>query len=168
VRQPKVECDPESELPYPCPRRAFVDPPEEMPMTATDSNRKALGEFIRHYEKSAFNTCKKQHWPVTAGPPMRIQRPEDAVPMYGRKPTRVPLNVMKEVRAGLETDVKKGVLERVPVGEADTWCSHMVIQPKKKRRARRTVDLASLSKAGRHESHHTRSAQGLSQLGSSS
>jgi hypothetical protein len=54
--------------------------------------------------------------------------------------------------------VKKGVLERVPVGEADTWCSLIVIQKKKNRRARRTVDLARLSKAGRHESHHTRSA----------
>jgi hypothetical protein len=34
----------------------------------------------------------------------------------------------------------------------------MVIQPKKNGRARRTVDLAGLSKAGRHESRHTRSA----------
>ena len=34
----------------------------------------------------------------------------------------------------------------------------MVIQPKKNGRARRTVALAKLSKAGRHESHHTRSA----------
>ena len=34
----------------------------------------------------------------------------------------------------------------------------MVIQPKKNGTARRTVDLSGLSKAGRHESHHTRSA----------
>ena len=33
----------------------------------------------------------------------------------------------------------------------------MFIQPKKNRRARGTVDLARLSKAGSHESHHTRS-----------
>ena len=89
---------------------------------------------------------------------MKIHTPEDAVPMYCRKPTKVPLHFMKEVRAGLESDVLKGVLERVPVGEADTWCSRMVIQPKKNGRARRTVDLAKLSRAGKHESHHTRSA----------
>jgi hypothetical protein len=65
---------------------------------------------------------------------------------------------MKEVRAGLEADVKEGFLERVPVGEADTWCLCMVIQPKKNGRARRIVDLARLSKAGRHVSHHIRSA----------
>ena len=34
----------------------------------------------------------------------------------------------------------------------------MVIQPKKNGRARRTVDLSGLSRACRHESHHTRSA----------
>ena len=64
-------------MPCSCPRRTFVDPPEEMPMAATASNRKALEEFIRkHYETNAFNTCKRQHWPVTAGPPMRIHTPE--------------------------------------------------------------------------------------------
>jgi hypothetical protein len=34
----------------------------------------------------------------------------------------------------------------------------MVIQPKKNGRARRTVELSGLIKAGRQESHHTRSA----------
>jgi hypothetical protein len=62
------------------------------------------------------------------------------------------------VRGGLEADVRMGDLERAPDGEADTWCSRIVIDPKKNGRARRTVDLAKLSKAGQHESHHTRSA----------
>ena len=61
VRQPVGECDPESELQFSCPRRTFVDPPEEIPMAATANNRKALEEFIRkHYKMSAFNTCKRQ------------------------------------------------------------------------------------------------------------
>ena len=47
ARQPVGECDPASELPCSCPRRTFVDPPEEMPMAATASNRKDLEEFIR-------------------------------------------------------------------------------------------------------------------------
>jgi hypothetical protein len=42
------------------------------------------------------------------------------------------------------------ILERVPVGEADMWCSRMVIQPKKNGTAR-TVDLSGLSKVGRHQ-----------------
>ena len=74
-----------------------MNPPEVLPMPATESNRKALEEYIKeHYKSSAFNTCKRQHWPVTTGALMR--------------------------------------------------------------RARRTVDLSGLSRAGKHESHNTRSA----------
>jgi len=159
IRQPKGECDPENELPCSCPRRVFIDPPDKLPMPATDSNKKALENWIKEYYKAgAFNTCKRQHWPITAGLPMKIHTREDATRIYCRRPTKVPLHFREEVKAGLEADVKKGVIERVPVGEKDTWCSRMVIQPKKDGRARRTVDLSGLSKVGRHESHHTRSA----------
>ena len=34
----------------------------------------------------------------------------------------------------------------------------MLIQPKKLERARRKVDMSGLRRAGKHESHHTRSA----------
>ena len=159
TRQPKGQCDPESDLPCSCPRRTFTDPPDKLPMPATDSNKKAMETWIKeYYRASAFNTCKRQYWPVTAGPPMKIHTNENATRIYCRKPTKVPLHFREEVRAGLEADVKKGVLERVPVGEKDTWCSRMVIQPKKNGRPRRTVDLSGLSRVGRHESHHTRSA----------
>jgi hypothetical protein len=155
----KGKCDPESDLPCSCPRRVFVEPPDQLPVPATASNRKVLEEVIKnHFSAGAFNTCKRQHWLITAGPPMKIHTPPDAPRVYCRRPTKVPLHFREEVKAGLEADVKKRVLERVPVGEADTWCSRMVIQPKKNGRARRTVDPSGLSKAGRHESHHTRSA----------
>jgi hypothetical protein len=101
-------------------------------MPATPSNRKVLENFIKnHFKAGAFNTCKRQHWPITAGPPLKIHTPPDAPRVYCRRPTKVPLHFREEVKAGLEADVKKGVLERVPVGEADTWCSRMVTQPKK-------------------------------------
>ena len=32
-----------------------------------------------------------------------------------------------QVKADIEADVKKGILERVPAGEHDTWCSRIVI-----------------------------------------
>ena len=159
LRQPPGECDPESEIPCSCPRRTFTDPPTHMPMPATDSNRKALEDYLKEYFKSsAFNTCKRQSWPITAGQPMRMHTTPDAVPVYHRKPTKVPLHFREEVRAGLEADVKKGILRRVPQGEPDNWCARMVIQPKKNGRARRTVDLSGLSRASTHESHHTRTA----------
>ena len=57
----------------------------------------------------------------------------------------------------IEADVNRGILERVPPGVPDTWCTRMVITRKKDGEPRRTVDLAALSKAGIRETHHTRS-----------
>ena len=143
VRQPKGEHEPESELPCSCPRRDFVDPLEVLPMPATESIMEALEEFIKeHYKSSAFNKYKRQQWPITSGAPLKIHTPADAVCTYCRKAKKVPLYFRNGVRAGLEADVKKGVLKRVPMGEPDTWCSCMVIQPKKLGRARRTVDMS--------------------------
>ena len=62
------------------------------------------------------------------------------------------------VKADIEAGVMKGILERVPVGEPDSWCSRLVIQEKKNGKARRTVDLSYLSKFGLAESHHSPSA----------
>ena len=39
----------------------------------------------------------------------------------------VPPKFREEVRAGLIADVRKGVLERAQVEDADRWCSRTVI-----------------------------------------
>ena len=159
ARQPEGECDPESPLPCQCPRRCFTDPPESIPMPPTESNIPALEEFIRkHFKALAFNQCRRQPWPVTSGKPMKIHTKPGTKPYCCKRPTMIPLHYRDQVRADIEADVKKGVLERVPEGEPDTWCSRLVIQPKKNGLARRTVDLSYLSKHGIEESHHTRSA----------
>ena len=48
---------------------------------------------------------------------------------------------------GIEEDVKRGILEKVPPGVPDTWCTRMVITAKKD----------GSPKAGVRETHHTRS-----------
>ena len=77
---------------------------------------------------------------------MKIHTKPDTVPCCCQKPTVVPLNFRAKVKADIEADVMKGILERVPVGEPDSWCSRLVIQEKKNGKARRTVDLSYLSK----------------------
>jgi hypothetical protein len=53
-------------------------------------NRKVLEEYIKnHFRAGAFNTCKRQHWPITAGPPMKIHTPPEAPRTYCRRPTEV-------------------------------------------------------------------------------
>ena len=50
---------------------------------------------------------------------MRMHTAENAVPMYCRTPTKIPLHFHEEVRKGLETDVMKGILEKALAGEDD-------------------------------------------------
>ena len=84
----------------------------------------ALKDFIKDwYAASAYNVCKIR--PRTAGPAMK----PDAAPVYVTKPSPVPLHFRQEVKAGLDANVAKGVLERVPMGTANTWCTRMVITP---------------------------------------
>jgi hypothetical protein len=92
-------------------------------MPATASNRKVLEEYIKnHFKAGAFNTCKRQHWPITAGPPMKIHTPSDAPRTYCRRPTKVPLHFREEVKAGLESDVKKR-----SVGEGASGTSRLLV-----------------------------------------
>jgi hypothetical protein len=153
--QPVGECDHESEIPCQCPRREFVDPPNSMPYQAT---LEKLEDWLKdYYASSAFNICKRQTMPSTAGPPMRIHTRSDVVPCVVHKPSPVPLHWRAQVRAGLDADVRRGVLGKVPPDTPVTWCTRMVLQPKKNGNVRRTIDLHALSKAGIRETHHTRS-----------
>ena len=150
-------CDPDSPLPCRCPRRRVVDPPERIPFPANTGNRAKLEELIKeYYSDSAFSQCKRQTMPCTEGPPMRIHTDPSAVPLAVHKPIAVPLHYRAEVKANIDADVKRGVLEKVPPGVPVTWCTRMVITPKKDGRPRRTVDLSALTKAGVRETHHTR------------
>jgi hypothetical protein len=93
-----------------------------MPFPATRSNIPVLEEWIKDYFKdSAFNQCKRQEWPPTNGNPMRIHTKPETIPYCCKKPTMVPLNFRAQVKADIEADMKKGILERVPASEHDTW-----------------------------------------------
>ena len=128
-------------------------------MPATASNRGSLEEYIKDwYASSAFNVCKRQAWPRTAGPAMKIFTKPDATPVCITKPAPVHLHFRKEVKAGLDADLAKGVLERVTISTQDTWCMRMVITPKKDGTPRRTIDLSAITRAGIRQTHHTRSA----------
>ena len=60
-----------------------------------------------------------------------------------------------EVKAGLDEDVRLGVLEKVPIGDRVTWCHGMVIYAKKNGKPRRTVDFQALNVYAARETHHT-------------
>ncbi len=61
------------------------------------------------------------------------------------------------VKAGLDRDVRLGIIEQVPIGEPVTWCHHMVICAKKDGTPRRTIDFQPLNTHATRETHHTMS-----------
>jgi hypothetical protein len=67
THQPPGKCDPESDVPCSCPRRRFVDPPDQIPMPATRNNVPALEGWIKeYYKESAFKqsriVARNQRW----------------------------------------------------------------------------------------------------------
>ena len=91
------------------------------------------------------------------GPPLRLLLDEDATPIAHHTPIPVAIHWQDEVKAGLDQDVRLGVLEEVPVGKPVTWCHRMVICAKKNGKPRRTVDFQALNKHAFRETHHTQS-----------
>ena len=142
-----------------CPTRTPVPPPpEQLPYAATDDNREKLQQFlVDYYKSSTFNICPHQPLPLMDVPPMHMTISQDATPVAHHKAIPVPLHWRDEVKAGLDRDVRLGVLEPVPIGEPVTWCHRMVVCAKKDGTARRTVDFQALNKFATRETHHTQS-----------
>ena len=112
-----------------CPRRARPPAkPTTLPMPATEANRAALQiHLLRIYAQSTFNTCPHQPLPRMTGPPLRLMLDEDATPVAHHTPIPVAIHWQDEVKAGLDQDIRLGVLEKVPIGTPVTWCHRMVI-----------------------------------------
>ena len=150
---------PDTPRPCSCPRR--TQPPTrltELPYPATEDNRGKLENFLlERYKASTFNTCEHQPLPLMDGPPLRLMIDPHATPTAHHSPIPVPLHWQEEVKAGLDRDVRLGVLEQVPVGEPVTWCHRMVTCAKKNGTLRRTIDFQPLNAHATRETHHTQS-----------
>ena len=96
-----------------CPRRAEpLTKPTTLPMPATEANRETLQKhLLRIYAQSTFNTCPHQPLPRMTGPPLRLMLDEDATPVAHHTPIPVAIHWQDEVKAGLDQDVRLGVLE---------------------------------------------------------
>ena len=64
-------------------------------------------------------------------PPLKLMVDNNAKPVAFHKAIPVPLHWQSEIKAGLDRDVRLGVLEQVPVGEPVTWCHRMVVCAKR-------------------------------------
>lgn len=87
--------------------------------------------------------------------PMRLMVEPDAKPVAHHSPVPVPIHWQEEVKAGLDQDVRLGVIEAVPIGEPVKWCHRMVICAKKNGKPRRKVYFQPLNVHATRETHHT-------------
>ena len=142
-----------------CPKRTQPPPiPTSLPYPATEENRTKVRQYLLDlYRSSTFNTCEHQKLPLMDGPPMRLMIDSTATPTAYHTPIPVPLHWQEEVKAGLDRDVRLGVIEPVPIGEPVTWCHRMVICAKKTGKPRRTIDFQPLNTYATRETHHTQS-----------
>ena len=142
-----------------CPGRTKPPPiPTSLPYPATDANREKLQTYLlEYYGASTFNTCEHQTLPLMDGLPLRLMIDPKATPTAHHSPIPVPLHWQDAVKAGLDRDVRLGVLEPVPIGDPVTWCHRMVICAKKNGSLRRTIDFQPLNLHATRETHHTQS-----------
>ena len=63
--------------------------------------------------------------------PAHIHLKPDATPHTTHVPIPIPHHWKNEIKESIEADVKKGIIEPVPIGELVAWCAQMVVIPKK-------------------------------------
>ena len=148
---PQQECQ--------CPKQTKPPPiATSLPYPATEANRQKLQQYLLdYYSSSTFNICEHQTLPLMESPPMRVMTDPHANPTTHHSPIPVPLHWQDDVKAGLDRDVRLGVLEPVPIEEPVTWCHRMVICAKKNDTPRRTIDFQPLNIHATRETHHTQS-----------
>ena len=104
---PQQECQ--------CPKRTKPPPiPTSLPYPATEANREKLQQYLLdYYGSSTFNICEHQTLPLMESPPLRLMIDPHATPTAHHSPIPVPLHWQDDVKAGLDRDVRLGVLEPV-------------------------------------------------------
>ena len=92
-----------------------------------------------------------------SGPPQLLSIDPTATPNSFHTPIPVPIHWQDEVKAGLDRDFCRGVLEKVPLGTPVTWCHRMVICTKKNGSLRRTINFQPLNRHATRETYQCQS-----------
>ena len=148
---PQQECQ--------CPKRTKPPPiPTSLTHPATEANREKLQQYLLdYYNSSTFNTCEHQTLPTYEQPTDETNDRPPRNPHHSSLTHTITHPLARRRQAGLDRDVRLGVLEPVPIGEPVTWCHRMVICAKMNGTPRRTIDFQPLNIHATRETHHTQS-----------
>ena len=136
--------------------RPLPQRPAKIPYPPSPDNIPKLEKYLLDsFRESAFNCTHP--FPHMPGPAAHIHLQEDAIPKARHTPIPVPFHLKSAVKAGLDNDVKRGIIAPVPMDTPTDWCSVMVVTAKKDGSPRRTVDFQYLNSQCKRETHHTAS-----------
>ena len=128
--------------------------PTQLPYPPTPENVGKLEQYIvEQFSSSAFN--KAAPFPAMKDvPPAHIHLKKDAVPHARHVPIPVPSCWTKIAKEILDGQVKRGIIEVVPIGDPVFFCSHWLLVPKKNGNPRSVVDYQHLNSQCRRETHY--------------
>ena len=122
-----------------CPTRPpSPPPPAAYPSHLAGKVAKLKEYLLHHYESTVFNSCECQILLLLLGPPLRLNVDPAAKPVACHRVQPVPMHWQEKVHMDFVSDVKLGVLEKLPT----TWLSCMVITAKSNGEPRRTVETS--------------------------
>ena len=127
--------------------------PSSLPYPATTKNIDNLKQhLIEKFKNTVFNNAGA--FPAMETPLAHIHLKPNATPYANHVPIPVPYHWKEQVRNDLESDVERGIIQPVPIGSPVTWCSKMIVTPKKNGKPRRVVDFQKLNAQCLRETHH--------------
>ena len=134
---------------------ALHNRPSSLPYPTTEENIPCLKEYLLNaFADTTFNTNARP-LPAMKCKDFEIHLVQPNVPHHANIPLPVPNHLRDAVKKQLDDDVARGVLRKVPLGEATDWCHHMVVQIKNDHDPRRVVDFQPLNKYSKREVHYT-------------
>lgn len=108
------------------------DKPDNIPFPRIESNRHCLERWLRNYFRScAFNLCPHQPLQMMKKRPLDICFVEGATPLAVHTPIPVLYHWKKSVKQDFHRYVALNIIEPIPAGTPTTWCSRIVVAPKK-------------------------------------
>ena len=137
--------------------------PKQLPYAPTQANIPLLKEFLlKVFSETAFNNNKECYFPAMKNvPKAHIHLKPGAESRFIPTPNQIAHFRREAAKKLLDQHVKRGIIEKTPIGMATPWCSRMVITPKKSNtvspKLRMTVDLQHLNSQCIRELHHVES-----------
>ena len=110
------------------PRTVVPNRPTARPFDCTEANNACLNAWLlQESVSSRFNTCSHCHMPCMTGLQVEIHLKEGANPKVVHTPAVILVHWHERIRHDLKRDEVFGVIDRVPHGEAVTWCYRTVV-----------------------------------------